>query len=332
MGMNRPLWRLLTVLALFLPMTTGSASPADAPQETLPPLHIAARQNQVEALINLIRNGADLEVRNPQGQTALNQAFMAGAFEAARILLEAGANPNARGPYGQTPFHWAAEFGFDSFIPLLLDFGGDIEARNQDNHNKTPLHWAVQNGNLQFVKSLIKNGAHLEAETDQKFTPLHVAAGYGFNDIASFLLEKGANISARSKYNGTPFKRAAVYNDDPHLLSIFLDNGADINTQFTAEINDPEWIHGSTLLHYAAALGKHRILRHLLKHGANIDVVNKLRQTPLIFSIKHKDYTSARILLIFGADKTIKDNNGDTVFEYAIRTQKEEFIELLKNY
>src|SRR5690606_405651 len=70
-----------------------------------PPLLMAAREDAQEAALALIEVGADKEIQDPDGLTALNIAIMNGHYDLAVALLEAGASPHTADRTGTTPLY-----------------------------------------------------------------------------------------------------------------------------------------------------------------------------------------------------------------------------------
>jgi ankyrin repeat protein len=60
------------------------------------------------------------------------------------MLLDAGANPNVKNKLGGTALMWAASFGKDKAVGLLIDKGADL--RLKDNDGVTAAGWAAKNG------------------------------------------------------------------------------------------------------------------------------------------------------------------------------------------
>ena len=60
------------------------------------------------------------------------------------MLLDAGANPNVKNKLGGTALMWAAAYGKDKAVRLLLDKGAD--PRIKDNDGLTAAAWAAKNG------------------------------------------------------------------------------------------------------------------------------------------------------------------------------------------
>jgi ankyrin repeat protein len=72
-------------------------------------------------------------------------------------FLSYGADVNMRDSKGATALHYAAAEGKLSAAILLLKHGADVDLA--DNSGNTPLHWAVWSGNLPIVEELERSGA-----------------------------------------------------------------------------------------------------------------------------------------------------------------------------
>ena len=59
-------------------------------------------------------------------------------------LLDAGANPNVKNKLGGTALMWAASYGQDETVQILLSKGAD--PRIKDNDGVTAAGWAAKNG------------------------------------------------------------------------------------------------------------------------------------------------------------------------------------------
>lgn len=74
-------------------------------------------------LETLIQSGADLNLRDYQGDTALIWAVRWKNLEAARLLLSAGADPSIKNDAGQTALQIADESGYTDFVKVLQKMG-----------------------------------------------------------------------------------------------------------------------------------------------------------------------------------------------------------------
>lgn len=91
----------------------------------------------------LLAHGADVNIQDNDGDTALHGAAENGDYEIIEMLLDKGANPNARNKQGGTPLMWAAVFGNPEAARLLLNRGADPTMK--DNDGITAAEWAVRN-------------------------------------------------------------------------------------------------------------------------------------------------------------------------------------------
>jgi ankyrin repeat protein len=62
-----------------------------------------------------------------------------------------------------------------------------------------------------------------------------------------------------------------------------------------------------------------KMIKYLLKNGANVNVTNKEKETPLIKALKWGDEERVMMLVKAGADLTVKDKDNDTIFHWACR-------------
>ena len=69
----------------------------------------------------LIDAGADLNVADERGLSALQHASYSGNKACLEALIDAGANVNARGKNGNTALHQAAYFGKEECLKLLIN-------------------------------------------------------------------------------------------------------------------------------------------------------------------------------------------------------------------
>lgn len=110
------------------------------------------RDNQ-KATERLLALGANVNLEDKDGDTALHGAAETGNVEIIRMLLDKGANINAKNKQGGTPLMWAAVFGNDDAVRLLLSRGANASLK--DNDGITALEWAGRN-NRQSVVSLLR--------------------------------------------------------------------------------------------------------------------------------------------------------------------------------
>lgn len=116
----------ILVFALLTPL------PLSAQEQPAPPasLHVAALQGDLAVVRHHIEAGADLNVRDAYGSTALMVAATFGQADVARALVEAGADLNLINDDGATALHIAAFLCHREIVQALLDHGADRTLRD----------------------------------------------------------------------------------------------------------------------------------------------------------------------------------------------------------
>ena len=102
----------------------------------------AAKANDSARVNELLRQGAELEWRNPYdyGSTPLFTACLNGSYEAAEALCAHGAELDTRNNGQNTPLIIAAANGHPKICAMLLALGADPSLKNVD--GETALDYA----------------------------------------------------------------------------------------------------------------------------------------------------------------------------------------------
>lgn len=94
-----------------------------------------------------------------------------------KMLLENGADPNLRNIHGSSALHAAANNGNENIVNLLLENGADVELANKIGF--TSLHVAVSKGFENIVEILINNDANVNVKDNKGDTPFDLALREG---------------------------------------------------------------------------------------------------------------------------------------------------------
>ena len=135
-----------------------------------------------------------------------------------------------------------------------------------------------------------------------------IAAAYE-NDVAAArdLIADGADVNTKDATQQSAYLIAtSEVGDDPRLLELTLDNGADVNAKDS---------YNGTGLIRAAERGNHRIVRRLLAAGVDRDHVNRLGWTALHEAIILGDggpahVETVRALVEGGVDVNVPGGSG----------------------
>ena len=165
------------------------------------------------------------------------------------------------------------------------------EATGTDQQGVSILQWCAYYGDVSAIKYLLSQGASLQ-ELGPNFD-LNGAAFHGHWQLCQFLLESGADPRVSLPETGeTPLHSVLCSPNRPAnnlILKLLLAFGADPNAQTlpgkeTGGFMRDAYTKGETPLHRAAAFGNEETIELLLKAGA---------------------------------DKTLKDQNGDSALSWA---------------
>ncbi|XP_044159670.1 LOW QUALITY PROTEIN: BRCA1-associated RING domain protein 1 [Bufo gargarizans] len=99
--------------------------------------------------------------KNHKGETMLHVASIKGEVHTVEELLKSGANPNIKDNAGWTPLHEACNHGHTNVVEVLLRHHALVNTTGYQ--NDTPLHDAVKNGHVAIVRLLLQHGALQDA-------------------------------------------------------------------------------------------------------------------------------------------------------------------------
>jgi ankyrin repeat protein len=277
------------------------------------PLHIAARQNNVQIIDALVKAGADIDSTDREGFTPLHRAVVERADAAAQELARLGASVHApvlqgRATYavenmGQ-PVRTALEYAAVETVKVLVEHGADPRAEI----GASAMSWARPPDLLAKLEFLFAQGCSVEGAGPGPFHPLHTAALS--NDVPSihFLLNHGANTEAIVD-DETPLL-AAARSGANDAIRVLIERGANPRAG-TATC-------GSAI--YAAAFaGKTETVRLLLSMRFGIDLQAGRASdhaTPLHFAYRNQDIPMAAMLIDAGADANATTTDGRRPAEF----------------
>lgn len=268
----------MRLLLLFLPVAAFGATGSVAE---------LARDGNVAAIRELLKQHADVNVPEPDGMTALDWAVRANDLDLAKLLIAGGADVKATNRYGITALSLAATNGSAPVIELLLRSGGDPNTALPE--GETVLMTAARTGDPAAIKVLLSHDAKVNAkENTMGETALMWAAAENHPEAVKALIEGGADMNARSTVLSlAPFKWVTS-----GMVSTTLPRG------------------GWTPLMYAARQNAIDAARALAEAHADLNQTDPDGTTALVFAIINAHFDLAAMLLDKGADPNIADETG----------------------
>ncbi|MBQ4899817.1 ankyrin repeat domain-containing protein [Paenibacillus sp. Marseille-P2973] len=184
----------------------------------------------------------------------------------------------------------AAELGYKEAIVKLLADGADIDAT--DENGRTSAMIAVHNNQLELFHFLAEQGANINIRDHRLDNPLLYAGAEGKLDFVKAALAAGADTTVTNRFGGTALIPAA---DRGHV----------------------------------------EIVRELLANSdVDVDHVNNLGWTALLEAVilgdggtSHQEIVN--LLIQYGADVNLADNDGVTPLQHAISRGYNEMAEAL---
>ncbi len=304
------------------------------------PLHLAAGRGDIYLAKLLLEHGAEKDVRDASGCTALFVAADKGRARMVPFLLDRGISINAVNQLGETALFVAAADGHVPVTQELLKRGADTEIA--DIHGWTPLMSAAQEGHIAILSRLLQASARVDAASNIGETSLMIAAAEGYQNAAALLIENGADIDTARNDGKTALHMAAM---DGHtgVINILLAAAEAefatslIDTSNLAPIISPLHLttdtFGEAALHLATRLRQISVMKQLLEYDASfrekrmpvsiygqlVAVPNKLGWTALHLAVDRAHQGAVRLLLEHSANVNASDKFGNTPVHLAAR-------------
>ena len=236
--------------------------------------HTALMEANTAAKVKLlVTRGAQVNVRDEMGQTALVHAVDRGDVEVVDALLQAGADASIPDEKGATALLYALqepspynregspEQRIEAARLLLKSKIRDVNAQNEN--GETALMRAVALGQIEVVRSLLDQGANVNLYDVLGNTAAVLAYEKDVATIQQLLMVRERR---RSVLNA--FLRVAVGKKDVAKVRELLQAGADPNYEYAIGYDHKNI--KSTVLILAAQMGDVTIVKQLLAAGANV--------------------------------------------------------------
>jgi|GEM_PF-6743213 len=167
------------------------------------PLILASSfENRKEIAYDLIQSGADVNLQDVNGFTALMHAVSLENIQSVRQLLQAGANPNIQDNQGHTVLMKSAFLRNRPITLLLIEAKAHLNI--QDAEGDTALMCAILSKNKQIASDLIDAGADVNIQDIKGNTALMKCAGKKhLTEMIQFLIPKGADLKIKNQRGQT---------------------------------------------------------------------------------------------------------------------------------
>ena len=317
-------------------------------------LILAAKKGYDKTMEVLIKAGAELDQQCKE-ITALMWTVWYGRYECAELLVQAGADVNVRDPNGETVLIVAMKKHYSQFVELFIKAGAELgdalarAARNgQDQYLRLiieaganlkddggdALYWAAARGKTKCMELLI------EAGVNEWCTALRTATDGGYDKCVKLLIEAGADVNDQHRFNKKTSLLEAARSGHDKCIELLIEAGADVNIQNKngdtalveaarggydkcvellivagADVNGDD---GKTSLMKAAQCGHNKCLDLLIKTGVNMNAMNEYDERALMLAAGKGHDKCVEMLVKAGADVNVTNANGKNVLMLAL--------------
>ena len=243
-------------------------------------LHLASRRGDPITVCALLAAGASLTVRNSSDDSVLDSAASMGHVEVVKVLIQHGASVDATDSQGRTALFKAHDA--EAVIDVLVAAGARVDGV-VDLDGTTPLHAASMLGHtpLYFI-ALLNHGARVDVRNCFGETPLHAAAAHGFHEGVQALLERRVDKNELTDRGRSPLSLAAE-NGWRHVTQELLDAGADVScsAHYCSEGSRPDVRPGYSGNVGGKPLDKYRVFHsNIISDAGNAAVLKLFEMAP----------------------------------------------------
>jgi ankyrin repeat protein/SNF2 family DNA or RNA helicase len=311
----------------------------------------AVISNDIEKVKELLKNKhyPDKSIKTKQGNKTLLMeiAIMNGYTEIVKCLIESGAPINIKLKSGVAYYHNETKKFVNkdaigsllnlavinrdySTVKVLLESGANVDTPSFL-HNRTPLHYAVLMCDLELVNLLLNYGAKTDIRNSGNNTASEIAEN---SEIALAIrseewkrdgFTESECIEKKTKLLKDFELRDAIEKEDLQLVKFLLE-------QKTS--SDPILeLHAALLI--AAKYGKTDIVTILIAAGADPNIKNHDKKSPLFYAITRCNDKLLKVLLEAGAtgiNEYIDLPSKTTPLHFAAEKGNNKLVELLLSY
>ncbi len=314
----------------------------------------AYKKNVKPAFTELIKRGADITLKDGEGNSILHLAAEKDdrVFYNNLMQINPDRDLNIKNSSGKTPLFLSIEKGKLLFAKMLLDQKDKIDLKTKDGQGMSLIHYlASAKGGITLLSTLEVDAQQVSELDSAGRTPLALAVHANLTDNAAFFISKGADPKGKD-WLGSALVITA-YEKSKAMMSLLLLNGADpgaVNPDgktlfyLSIEKNDiatlkqlveqkgdvnRKYMGGLYPLNHAIDKGRTEIIQFLILSGADLNVKDEAGNTPLITAVTKSDYKTASLLLKGGASVNVQTTDGKGLLRISYEKNRSDIFDIL---
>ena len=273
----------------------------------------AAKGGNIELLKTLLKKGASIG-KNAMIFASQGLRRQKNTLPTYKALENLGVNPNTIDEKGRSPLHSIAN-NIEDIATYQYFISKGVNVSLKDKSGNSPFMNAASSNTLEVIEFLSKYVKDINTKDETGKSALAMAVNRNSVDVIKFLLEKGADINTKDKVGNTlsyylinNFKANKTIRFKSKL-KLLEKNGLIINQVQNS---------GNTLLHIATQRNNLSLIKKLSTFKIDVNAKNKEGISAIqIAAMKAKDDKIIKYLLSIGADKNIKTDFDETVYDLA---------------
>lgn len=309
-------------------------------------MRLAKSKKNTARLKKALKEGADPNVANRFGQTALHTAIIHNNAEAVRLLTHYGANVNRGDINGFTPVHLAAYEGQLGILIRLLDKKGDPNKPND--FGETPFLLACgtlpyrqpvyvketdskHQDNIEILKELRKAGAITDAVDPLGNNGLHRAVISGSEQLILWLYHEIPKLMWKKNKQGVIPVESAIHSHR-HLDTdaVIVSNLYALHQEMQKKTNNRLTL-GNLLVSANEPVAFEALIKDHPELAVHTDST-QMKYSPLHFAAIRGNIDILRIYIKLGIDLNHCDAAGNTAAHLAAYYGNGEFLEILRDH